>query len=287
MSCSQTAVYSERIKRDISSDESSDASHESSESDVSSDESRDAISDECERLASYIELDLSSGADLPETFQGLRNLLGSGMPFDLSVIRKTAPAFFNLLADAPLLFSGLSDAINATSDFIVIPPNFGSPPNLMAYGSLAALSTDFLAVACASCSIALNRTQIVDIRRLFGVVLPVFFVFSRECDLLTLDIVEQAVADVDPLPISASNVVLAIDLGVGVFFQLTTFRHLNDINTLRFGPSPADVTAAAQSILDGFLFTINEFCGIPPLSNATLALLDEYFLVELVNQVAL
>ena len=51
-------------------------------------------------------------------------------------------------------------------------------------------------------------------------------------------------------------------------------------------PPPADVTAAVQSILDSFLYTINDFCGIPPLSSASLALLNDAFLVELVDVVS-
>ena len=184
-----------------------------------------------------------------------------------------------------MLFSDLTIAINTTSDLIAIPPNFDAPSNLMAYGSLAALSADFVAVACTSCGIVLNQTQLTDIRRLFGVVLPVFFVFSCECDLLTLAIVEQAILAADPNFLSAANIVGVIDAMVGVLSQLTSARHFFDVQRLLNDPpaAAADVTAAAQSILDGFLFTINDFCGIPPLSQASLALLDDAFLVELVN----
>ena len=97
-----------------------------------------------------------------------------------------------------MLFSDLTIAINTTSDLIVIPPNFDASSNLMAYGSLAALSADFVSVTCSSCGIVLNRTQLADVRRLFGVFLPVFVVFSRECDLLSLAIVEQAIVTADP-----------------------------------------------------------------------------------------
>ena len=74
---------------------------------------------------------------------------------------------------------------------------------------------------------------------------------------------------------------------VGVLSRLTSARHFFDVQRLLNDPpaAAADVTAAAQPILDGFLFTINDFCGIPPLSQASLDLLDEYFLVELVNLV--
>ena len=72
-----------------------------------------------------------------------------------------------------------------------------------------------------------------------------------------------------------------------MFPQLISVRHFNEIQLLIINPLPADVTAAAaQAILDGFLFTINDFCGIPPLSSASLALLDDAFLVELMEIVS-
>ena len=45
-----------------------------------------------------------------------------------------------------------------------------------------------------------------------------------------------------------------------------------------------DVPAAAQAALDEFLVTVTDFCGVP-LSNVTLAQLDEY--VEAVVKAAL
>ena len=44
----------------------------------------------------------------------------------------------------------------------------------------------------------------------------------------------------------------------------------------------AQVPAAMQANLDEFLFFINDFCGIPPLSSTAMAQLDDYFLVDLV-----
>ena len=288
----QSAVYIERSKREVSSDESSASdvsSDESSASDVSSDESsasdattdatNGAISAECARLASYVEFELSAEPDLPETFDSLPPT------FDLSVIRETAPAFFNLSNDVPLLLSSLSIAINTTSDVIAIPPPFRDPSNLLAIDSLAELAADFVVVANESCGISLNQTQLADVNRLFGVVLPVFFVFSRECDVITLAIVEQAIADALATPRnSAIAIANFISDGVGVDPLLSSNRQVSTVLLLILGPNPPDVPAAAQAILDDFLFVINDFCGIPPLSPESLALLDRAFLDELVRQ---
>ena len=249
-------------------------------SDVSSDERSDAISDECELLASYVDFDLSALPDLPETFLELQ----AARVFDLSVISENAPAFFDLLDDTPLLLSGLSADIDSISDQIIIPPSFFAPSNLMAINALAELSSDFVDVADDSCDLHLTDEQRADVRRLFGVVLPIFVVFSRECELLSRAIVEQAIADADASNVSAQAIVIEIDTAVDVRPQLISFRHFNEIQLLIINPQPpADVTAAAQSILDGFLFTINDFCGIPTLSSKTLALLDDAFLVELMK----
>ena len=157
----------------------------------------------------------------------------------------------------------------------------------MAINALAELSSDFVDVADDSCDLHLTDEQRADVRRLLGVVLPIFVVFSRECELLSRAIVEQAIADADASNVSAQAIVIEIDTAVDVRPQLISFRHFNEIQLLIINPQPpADVTAAAQAILDGFLFTINDFCGIPPLSSASLALLDDAFLVELVEIVS-
>ena len=46
---------------------------------------------------------------------------------------------------------------------------------------------------------------------------------------------------------------------------------------------PGNNLAAVQTGLDEFLFFVNDFCGIPTLSDATLDQLNVYFLVDLVN----
>ena len=51
----------------------------------------------------------------------------------------------------------------------------------------------------------------------------------------------------------------------------------NQITTIRNSTPDALVPAAAEALLDDFLFFINDFCGIPPLSNAALMQLDDYF----------
>ena len=43
-----------------------------------------------------------------------------------------------------------------------------------------------------------------------------------------------------------------------------------------------EVPAAAQVALNEFLFNVNDFCGVPPLSNTTLAQLDVCYLEQLV-----
>ena len=50
-------------------------------------------------------------------------------------------------------------------------------------------------------------------------------------------------------------------------------------NALQMAAVADVVPAALQTVRDEFLFIINDFCGVPPLSNATLSQLDEYFAV--------
>ena len=56
-----------------------------------------------------------------------------------------------------------------------------------------------------------------------------------------------------------------------------------EIGRANLDSTPDDaVPAAAQALLDDFLFFVNDFCGITPLSSTALRRLDEYFLFDLV-----
>ena len=201
-----------------------------------------------------------------------------------TVVAQTAERFFQLLTSAPMLFAYLSLAVNATSNQFMIPPSFRNPQNMAASSALAVLSADFVALANDSCGLALSTDQIRNANMLFASVLPTFVILSQECNLLNVAIMEQAVESADvglPNTVSFLLVEIGNTVGIGGLLLITNFN--GQISIIRISTPDDVVPAAAQALLNDFLFFINDFCGIPPLSNATLMLLDQYFLVDLVD----
>ena len=221
--------------------------------------------DECTLLSNYIDSDL---ATLPG---------GSVKLLNFTLVAQAAPAFSALLTSAPTLFASLSPAIDAASNQIVIPPSFLHSTNKAGIAALAALSADFVALANDSCGLALSTDRVRNVEELFRFVLSTFVIYQQECDLLDVNIVEQAIATATTVNRLEDR--LRIGVGIPVFFRRRLFRVVRDIINLT---SDAEVPAAMQAVLDEFLFFINDFCGIPPLSATALGQLDDYFLVDLV-----
>ena len=249
----QASIY-ERSKRDSSS---SSGGHGHNWSPV----------DECALLGNYIATDL---ATLPG---------GSVKLLNFTLVAQAVPAFSALLTSAPTLFASLSPAIQAASNQIVIPPSFLHSTNKAGIAALAALSADFVALANDSCGLALSTDRVRNVEELFRFVLSTFVIYEQECDLLDVNIVEQAIATATTASSNRLEDRLRIGVGIPVFFRRRLFRVVRDIINLT---PDAEVPAAMQAVLDEFLFFINDFCGIPPLSSTALGQLDDYFLVDLV-----
>ena len=262
---------------DDSSSESDDITTESSD-DITTTETSDDITtesvnttpvDECSLFRNFIE------SDLPDLPSDLAILLNYTLTF------QTTQLFIDLLTSAPVLFANLSAAVDAASSQIMIPPAFTDDANDAALDAIVLLSIDFEALANDPCDISLNLTQQISVVNFFIFLLPFSFVLSEECNLLNVTIIEQAVASAN-LTVFDNNLESMIIDAVGIDIYL--------ISILGFGfsvvisPTPdALVPAAAQALLDDFMFYINDVCGIEPLSNTTLEQLDEYFLVDLVE----
>ena len=264
-----------RGKRDSSSsgsDSSSSGSDDSSSSDSSSSSSNGDNTtpvDECALLGDYIATDL---ATLPANFNKL---------LDITLIAQAQPAFSALLTSAPTLFASLSTAVDAAANQITIPPSFNAATNRAAQDAMAALSSDFVALADDSCGIALSTDQIQKVNGLFRFVLPSFVFFQQDCNILSVPILERGIA----ASVGGSPVGLQGELSDAAGIFLFVSRRLHDSVIILFRSTPDDqVTAVAQALLDEFLFYINDFCGIPPLSSTAMTQLSDYFLVYLVNR---
>ena len=301
-------VLYERSKRDASSSESdvsssddsssesddsssSDSDVSSSESDASTDERDDITTesddittersdditttetdtttpvDECALLGDFIESDVTV---LP--------FVGSNSLLNFTLIIQTAQRFFDLLTSAPMVFGNFSLAINAALDQIMIPPFFPDPANSAARDAVGLMFTDFVTLANDACGIELNATQTGSAINLFVFLLPRSVALSQECNVLNVTIIEQAAASANITDFDNNLQNLISDaVGFPLFLSSVIVTGTQPV----IFDTPADMRAAvAQTLLDEFLFFINDFCGVPPLSNATLTQLDDYFLVD-------
>ena len=239
----------------------------SSDSDVSG-----AIDEECALLSDYIDNDLSAEPRIPADLDEFR--FGPSSLY-VSSLDERVPAFLSLLRSAPTLFDDLSQAIDCAVDII---PGVGF--QVLEF----ALPDVFVSVAADACDISLSAEQVDDVARFFVSPLTLFFVIRRDCGFLDQTLVEQAVAAID---FDAGRFSLPDELqlaaGCNLFFQEQ--RDDNNIARLFSFPREAvdDIREAAQTALDEFLFVINDFCGIPTLSDAILERLDDYYLADLVS----
>ena len=219
--------------------------------------------DECSLLRDYIDVELPQ---LPPP----GSILLSPSSIFVLILNETVPTFLELLESTPSLFGNLTQAIEDVVGRIFDPG---------ADDELAALAAEFVAVANVSCGISLSPEQIDDVSgQLFDRTLVTFFLFLPDCDALNQTVVEQVVAAANG---SADPFSLGTEL-IGIQVELLANRVNNVAGMLLFDP-PADILAAAQTGLDEFLFFVNDFCGIPTLSDVTIDQLNVYFLVDLVN----
>ena len=293
----QAVSLNERIKRDASDDSSSssdvgdgssdDNDSSSDESDSSSDDSdgrsddgegsSDDNDDACTLLRDYIERELS-GFD-PELTAGFPVLVFVPSSLYVRVLNDTAPTFLELLESTPSLFANLSQAIDDASGQILGTRIFNSDFFLSIYEPLAA---DFVAVANDSCGISLSQQQFADVTQLITSALPTFFLSSQQCDRFNQTVVERAVDEaLATVGVTMLGLfTLSFELGLGDTTQslLLPNRVSGGISSIRRLPLTDGIPAeeAAQAALDEFLFTVNDFCGIP-LSDVTLMQLDEYY----------
>ena len=190
-----------------------------------------------------------------------------------------APLFFDLLTSAPVLFANFSLAVDAAFNQLIIPPSFSDITNQEIITAERTLSEDFVALAIGSCGIALSGGLVANANDLFSFLLPAFVIYSQECDLLNVTIIEQAVDAADVFSNALENSINAV-VSINLLLGQILIAGVNNIAS----STPGDMrTAAAQALRDDFLFFVNDFCDIPPLSNTTLTRLDDYILVDIVN----
>ena len=287
----QAASLHERSKRDASdansssdSSSSSDGSSSSSSGNVSDDsdsDGRDSSTTESNR--STTEGDSGTTESTTATLMGDCALLGDYIDFELSnipdrelfvgsfpdfssfvilSINETAPTFLELLESTPSLFANISQAID---------DGFFDET----------LAADFVAVATDSCGISLSAGQITNITRLFSdQILLNFFDASQSCDALNQTRVEAAIAVGAAAAAAAVSSNGLFDLGREFLLEPIAsflFRRVNTgVSRVLIPQNDDDSQTVAQAVQSEFLFIITDFCDIP-LSNVTLALVDDYY----------
>ena len=285
----QTTRLSERTERaaNETNDSSDETDSDSDESDSVSDEdvttassddsdvtttSMDTI-DECALLRDYVDSQLS---DIPQS----RIVFLGPSALYVRVLNKTVPGLLELLESTPSLFANVSRVIGDT---------FGRSAE-ESYTEVAALAPVFVDVANDSCGISLSQQQIRNVTLLFEAGVATYLFTAQACDVLNQTSVEAAVAAASAAAADAAaaaaadgravRIALAIELDRSYGVRLFSVR-IDFVIGLAFILD--DVTARAQTALDEFLFVVNEFCGIPTLSDVTLAQLRQYYLVDVVN----
>ena len=283
----QTTRLSERTERaaNETNDSSDETDSDSDESDSVSDEdvttassddsdvtttSMDTI-DECALLRDYVDSQLS---DIPQS----RIVFLGPSALYVRVLNKTVPGLLELLESTPSLFANVSRVIGDT---------FGRTAE-ESYTEVAALPPVFVAVANESCGISLSPQQIRNVTLLFEAGVASYLFTAQACDVLNQTSVEAAVAAASAAAADAAaaadgravRIALSIELDRSYGVRLLSVR-IDFVIGLAF--TLDDVTARAQTALDEFLFVVNDFCGIPTLSDVTLAQLRQYYLVDVVN----
>ena len=274
------------------SDSSEDDSDSSEDDSDSSDDDSDSSEDDCARLSSFIDFDLQPVFLGFESFAAFSDaLVGEDddfVGFNTSQVEDAATSLFMLLESTPTLFANLSAQINESSGQFVLDGGFRSDQNEAVFATFANLSSEFVAVASEMCGIVLTESQLNSTNEVFTLILPASLYISLECEALNETIVANAIATAQPSfgggraidTISRiSSMVAGTALGLLALISICC--------RIRFFTAlpPDDPATAAQELLDEFVFQISDRCGVP-LSNSSLALLNRYYLDELVNDVS-
>ena len=191
-----------------------------------------------------------------------------------------------LLESTPSLFADLSAQINELSDQFPVEGGFDSASNQAVFASFANLTSEFVAVASEVCRIVLTESQLNSTSELFTLILPASLYISLECEALNETIVANTIASADPNDFGGSAADAIVEITCAVTGSISTVLLALFVlfcRILTFIDSPPDEpTTAAQELLDDFVFQISDRCGVP-LSNSSLALLNRYYLDELVD----
>ena len=261
------------MKRSASSSSSSSSS--SDESDVSAESGVSNVIDaECALVGDYIDNDLVVEPLFPEDFL---DLIFGPSSFYVSVLTERVPTFLALLTSTPTLYGDLSqDIADAAAQ---LPMDVG-------FDTLAALFADFIAVADDECDIELNQEQTTQIDRFFDDALTLFQVITRDCSFLSASIVEDAVAAAEFSATDPTNLAQQLQVAAGgnlLFTPNRTAFNIEQVLELPPGTPVDDIEEAADTAFSELLFYVNDFCGFPMLSGATLETLGGYYLVSLVE----
>ena len=216
--------------------------------------------DDCSLLGDYIDFELSV---VPTPPGGIRTAPSSVY---ILVLNETLPILIALLQSTPSLFANFFQIIAGASGGV------GGTVRRQ-------LAADFVSIANDSCGIALSPGQTDTVNVLFVDALASFLAISGDCDELNQTIVTEIVAAVDD---SSNPLALVLELAANGALSLQ-FRVAILINSVLDSTPGNAAVAAAQTALDEFLFIVNDFCGIPPLSNTTLSQLNDYYLVDVVS----
>ena len=272
------------------SDSSEDDSDSSDDDSDSSEDGSDSSEDDCARLSSFIDFDLQPVFLGFESFAAFSDaLVGEDddfVGFNTSRVEDAATSLFMLLESTPTLFANLSAQINESSGQFVLDGGFRSDQNEAVFATFANLSSEFVAVASEVCSTVLTESQLNSTNELFTLILPTSLYISLECAALNETIVENAIATADGD--NERAVVAIVGISTAVSGTMTVLLALISIccriaNFIDSNPGdPATASTMAQELLDDFVFQISDRCGVP-LSNSSLALLNRYYLEELVD----
>ena len=285
-----TTALRRRIQQRLSGASDSDVVSDVSDESGNNNSAAAVVSDDgCSLFSKFIRDDLAAEPKLPQTFSELEF---TPFLFNISVINETAPTFFALLTSAPELFSGIARAVDVASSDIRLPTS----PEQSANSSLVAMSADFMRLARDECEIVLNPDQTAGVVKLFGVVLPVYVTMSVECRVFNETIIEQAIEAADfsvsPFDLVTQLIIASGDQSLHASRLSAGIAGVIQSSTTTTTTAGGDAAAAttmttttAQRVRDEFLFIVNDFCGVPRLSDVTLSQLDEYLLDDLVHDV--
>ena len=134
------------------------------------------------------------------------------------------------------------------------------------------------------CGIALTQQQIDDVNELFDAAVVTYLFTTHACDVLNQTTAQTAAAfDAAAAAPDGSALISELARNSARFRFRVPFRVGRLILSGDDIEAPAAAATAAQNLLDEFLSIINDLCGIPSLSDVTLAQLRQNYLEDLLN----